>query len=172
MAPGQREYEYQKMESAVVKRAKLLAALFEASSVGFGILINNIFNEVNDACCQMLGYSRKEMIDKEFIVFYPTNEDYQKIEQIYPIISRLGFSTTETRLTRKDGEIINVSMSFSAFNKNDLSQGIAMSLIDITERKQVEDRLEKAAEEWRTTFDSITDLISIHDKDNRLLEGE
>jgi PAS domain S-box-containing protein len=71
--------------------------------------------------------------------------------------------------TRKDGEIINVSMSFSTFNKNDLSQGIAMSLIDITERKRVEDRLEQAAEEWRATFDSITDLISIHDKDNRII---
>jgi PAS domain S-box-containing protein len=71
--------------------------------------------------------------------------------------------------TRKDGEIINVSMSFSTFNKNDLSQGIAMSLIDITERKRVEDRLEQATEEWRATFDSITDLISIHDKDNRII---
>jgi len=55
-------------------------------------------------------------------------------------------------------------MSFRAFNKNDLSQGIAMSLIDIIERKPVEYRLEQAAEEWRATFDSITDLISIHDK--------
>ena len=109
------------------------------------------------------------MIDKEFCVFYPTNEDYQKIEQIYPIISRLGFSTAETRLSRKNGEIINVGMSFSAFNKNDLSQVIAMSLIDITERKRVEDRLEQATEEWRATFDSITDLISIHDKDNRII---
>ena len=169
MAPRQRKDEYQKMESAAVKRAKLLAATFEASSVGFVILINNIFNEVNDACCQMLGYSRNEIIDKEFFVFYPTNEDYQKIEQIYPIISRLGFSTAETRLSRKNGEIINVGMSFSAFNKNDLSQVIAMSLIDITERKRVEDRLEQATEEWRATFDSITDLISIHDKDNRII---
>jgi PAS domain S-box-containing protein len=40
---------------------------------------------------------------------------------------------------------------------------------DITERKQVEEKLEQAAQEWRTTFDSITDLISIHDKDNRIL---
>jgi PAS domain S-box-containing protein len=41
--------------------------------------------------------------------------------------------------------------------------------MDITERKLAEDKLEQAAQEWRTTFDSITDLISIHDKDNRLL---
>jgi PAS domain S-box-containing protein len=40
---------------------------------------------------------------------------------------------------------------------------------DITEHKQAERKLEQAAQEWRTTFDSITDLISIQDKDNRII---
>jgi PAS domain S-box-containing protein len=39
------------------------------------------------------------------------------------------------------------------------------SLRDITERKFTEKRIKKAAEEWRTTFDSINDWISIHDRD-------
>ena len=43
------------------------------------------------------------------------------------------------------------------------------NFIDITERKQAEERLEQAAQEWRITFDSITDIISIHDKDNRIV---
>jgi PAS domain S-box-containing protein len=33
----------------------------------------------------------------------------------------------------------------------------------------MEKKLEQAAREWRLTFDSITDLISIHDKENRFL---
>jgi PAS domain S-box-containing protein len=40
---------------------------------------------------------------------------------------------------------------------------------DITENKQSEDKLKQAAREWRTTFDSISDLISIHDKNNRIV---
>jgi PAS domain S-box-containing protein len=43
------------------------------------------------------------------------------------------------------------------------------SFIDITERKQAEEEIKRAAEEWTTTFDSITDFISIHDKDFRLV---
>jgi len=35
---------------------------------------------------------------------------------------------------------------------------------DITERKQAEEALKLAAEEWKETFDSITDAISIHDR--------
>jgi PAS domain S-box-containing protein len=40
---------------------------------------------------------------------------------------------------------------------------------EIDERKQVEERLRHAAQEWRTTFDSITDLVSIHDKDFKIV---
>jgi len=40
---------------------------------------------------------------------------------------------------------------------------------EITERQQAEGKIKQAAEEWRATFDSITDLVSIHDKDFRLV---
>ena len=39
----------------------------------------------------------------------------------------------------------------------------------ISERKQAEEKIKHAAEEWRITFDSITDLVSIHDKNFRLV---
>jgi len=38
-----------------------------------------------------------------------------------------------------------------------------VSIRDITEHKQTEEKIKHAAKEWRTTFDSITDMISIHD---------
>jgi len=41
--------------------------------------------------------------------------------------------------------------------------------VEIVERKRVEEMIRHAAEEWRTTFDSIADLISIQDKDFRLV---
>jgi PAS domain S-box-containing protein len=41
-------------------------------------------------------------------------------------------------------------------------------LQDITERKYAKEQISHAAKEWRTTFDSITDMISIHDKDFKI----
>ena len=38
-----------------------------------------------------------------------------------------------------------------------------VSIRDITEHKRTEEKIKHAAKEWRTTFDSITDMISIHD---------
>jgi len=40
---------------------------------------------------------------------------------------------------------------------------------EITERQRAEERLKQSAEEWRATFDSITDLVSIHDKNFKLV---
>ena len=40
---------------------------------------------------------------------------------------------------------------------------------EIAERKRVEEKIKHAAEEWRATFDSITDLISINSRENKIL---
>ncbi|HSR13566.1 MAG TPA: sigma 54-interacting transcriptional regulator [Thermodesulfobacteriota bacterium] len=39
----------------------------------------------------------------------------------------------------------------------------------IQESKEAETKVRQAAEEWRTTFDSIRDMVSIHDRDYRIL---
>ena len=41
-------------------------------------------------------------------------------------------------------------------------------LHDITQRKYTKEQIEHAAKEWRTTFDSITDMVSIHDKNFKI----
>lgn len=40
---------------------------------------------------------------------------------------------------------------------------------DVTEETTLKRKLENAAQEWQTTFDSIADFISIHDRNNRLV---
>ena len=46
---------------------------------------------------------------------------------------------------------------------------LARSMRYAIARKQAEENLREAAEEWRTTFDSITDLVSIHDRDFKII---
>jgi len=48
-------------------------------------------------------------------------------------------------------------------------QGACLALLrDVTERKQAEERKIQAAQQWRTAFDSITEMISIHDKNFKI----
>lgn len=47
--------------------------------------------------------------------------------------------------------------------------GIVVTLIDITERKRMEEALLRAKEEWERTFDSVPDLIAIMDDRHRIV---
>lgn len=38
------------------------------------------------------------------------------------------------------------------------------------EKKELEEKVSRAAEEWETTFNSITDLVSIHDKESNIVK--
>jgi len=49
--------------------------------------------------------------------------------------------------------------------------GISVFVRDITERKKAEEAIKLAAEEWRETFDSISDGISIHNRDHKILRA-
>ena len=70
---------------------------------------------------------------------------------------------------RGDGTTFPVLIKMAPIIHENKIVGVRGIVIDITERKQAEEKLKQAAQEWRTTFDSITDLISIHDKDNRII---
>ena len=77
--------------------------------------------------------------------------------------------TLELELNRKDGSIVPVEVKFSFIREPDGRPVKILAIArDVTERKRAEERIKRAAEEWRTTFDSITDLVSICNKDFRL----
>ena len=132
--------EAEEMQDRLNRNIMELQAIFKTTSVGFSVLVNRVLKEANEAFCQLLGYSREEIIGEKTRVFYPSEEEYLAVGQLYQKISEFSSVTTETRLVRKDGVIINVIMSVSALDKNDLSQGVVLSLFDITERKQLEER--------------------------------
>ena len=74
----------------------------------------------------------------------------------------------EIDMKRKDGTIRHLDVSMKSIYWDGRQQYQTL-YSDITEQKQAQETIEKAAEEWRTTFDSISDLIMIHDKDNRIV---
>jgi len=73
--------------------------------------------------------------------------------------------------------IISTRLVSSLVEARNLQQSIADDLkktnerleLEIAGRSRAEERLRQAAEEWRTTFDSITDLVSIQDRYFRIV---
>jgi PAS domain-containing protein len=73
-------------------------------------------------------------------------------------------------MKHRNGKTVPVELSCTIYKEDDgQACGILVIARDISERKLVEDKLINAAEEWCTTFDSITSLVSIHDKNHRIV---
>jgi len=160
--------ETEDLGDIVSRNALELQAVFKTTSVGFGIMVNRVFKEVNEAYCRLIGYSREELIGQKTRMVYPTDEEYLAVGQLYSKVEELGAVTTETRLVRKDGVIVNAIMNIAAFDKNDLNKGTIFSITDITERKQEENILQR----YKVLAEYSRDIILFMEADSgRILEA-
>lgn len=100
---------------------------------------------------------------------YIVQEDLSRLMSIVEYIKEPDQKNfeIELRLKRKDGAIRDMHCSLSRFN--DKKNSILIVASDITERKGITERIERAAHEWRATFDAITDMVWICDKNCNLI---
>ncbi|OGO40177.1 MAG: hypothetical protein A2147_05130 [Chloroflexi bacterium RBG_16_57_8] len=162
-----------------MKRAEL--ALREAeqkydnlvTNIGLGVFRSTLgssgrFLEVNRAMEAITGYSREELLRINVADTYVNPEERQPLLRAF--IDGLGGNAMERVFKKKDGALA-FTRTWLTSKKDESGQVLYLEGVmeDVTERKKAEERIQRAAEEWRTTFDSITDLISIHDKENRLV---
>jgi PAS domain S-box-containing protein len=130
----------------VLKEAKeKLESIFRAAPIGIGVVSTRIFTEVNDRFCEILGYTEKELIGKESRLVYVTDEEFERVGEIkYGQIETSGTGSVETKFRRKDGQIIDVILSSTPLDLDDLSKGVSFTALDITKRKIAELDLIKA----------------------------
>jgi len=124
----------------------------------------------NQAILDIYGYSSVEELKATSTKKHYTPESYAKHQERLKM-RNMGKPTPpsyETSIVRKNGEIRHLMTSRKAVMWGGEVQ-YQVIYQDITERKRAEENVKRAAEEWTTTFDSITDLVSICDNDFRLV---
>ncbi len=137
-----------------------LRSIFRVAPTGIGFVKNRIIQEVNPRVCEMTGYSEEELIGQSSRLLYPTDEEYNYVgSEKYNQIARHGTGIVETRWKRKDGSIIYVLFSSTPIDIADLSQGVAFTALDFTERKQMQDALMKSEKNYRILVENQTDLV-------------
>jgi two-component system NtrC family sensor kinase len=65
-------------------------------------------------------------------------------------------------ITTPDGRVWSIS-GYPMFDDSGEIEGIVEMKVEITERKRWEAKLTRASDEWRSTFDSIADVVAIND---------
>ncbi len=135
--------ERKRAEEALRDSEAHLRSVFRSAPTGIGLVTNRILKDANSRLCEMLGYAKEQLIDKSSRMLYPTDEEFEHVgKEKYRQISEFGTGTVETRWVCADGRIIDVLLSSTPLDIDNLSKGVTFTALDITERKRAaEERL-------------------------------
>lgn len=132
-------------EDALRKSEELVGSIFRSAPVGIGLVIDRVIKMVNSRLCEITGYSEAELIDQSARIMYPTDEEYEFVgREKYSQIGDRGTGTVETRWQCKDGRLIDVLLSSTPLDLNDLSKGVTFTALDITESRQTMESLRES----------------------------
>ncbi|MEI7676806.1 MAG: PAS domain S-box protein [Bacteroidales bacterium] len=143
-----------------------------ADQANYGVILSSlegIFLYVNDAFAKMVGWEVDDLIGKHSSVVH--NEDQaERVEEIISLMkSNKGFTSEELYHTRKDGSSFPTQMSSKViFDENNVSQYLSATVIDISDRKLAEDKINKL-NRLKTVISHINQaIITEKDKDSLL----
>ncbi|MDX2440776.1 MAG: PAS domain S-box protein, partial [Desulfobacterales bacterium] len=154
--------ERKQAEDALKLSEQELKSIFRAAPTGIGLIRDRVICQMNDRFSEMVGYSRDELIGQSARMFYPSDEEFEYVgEEKYIQISKKGTGTVETKLQTKDGKIIDVLLSSTPIDLNDLSKGVTFTALDITYLKTKELALLESEEKYRSMMTSMKDAAYI-----------
>ena len=131
-----------------------LAKIFEVAPTGIGQVINRVFTDVNPVFCQMLGYTKEELIGKSARMIYPSQEDYDYVgKDKYEQIKKTGTGRVETRFLNEDGTILHIDLASTPIDDGDISKGTIFTALDISESKKYLKQIEKSEKRYRDLFE-------------------
>ena len=169
-APSPYITQRKRIEGALQEREERYRDLLEnANDLIQSVNSDGRFLYVNHIWRETLGYTEEEISRLSlFDIIHPESQAHCR-EVFQRVISGENVGRVEAAFVAKDGRKIIVEGSANCKfvdGKPVATRGIFR---DITQRKKAEEEIKQAAEEWRTTFDSITDLVFINDTDFRLV---
>jgi PAS domain S-box-containing protein len=133
-----------KAEETLIESEAKFRSLFEASNAGKAVTFLNGQIIVNQAICDMLGYTKEEMLNKKWTDVSP-QDDIGHMEMVLGMLisGEKNADRMNKRYIRKDGSVIwtDVSIAVKRDNKGNPLYFVT-TVIDITERIKAEAELE------------------------------
>src|SRR5215470_4205615 len=133
------------------------AAILESATLGIAFIKDRVIMRANSRLDELFGFDRGEQIGRPTRMWYPDEESYAAVGEVYEQLRRGETHHRELLLKRKSGELFWCRLSGRAVEVGDLSRGTVWMLEDITERR----RAEEAIEEARQKAEEATEMKSM-----------
>jgi PAS domain S-box-containing protein len=155
--------ERKRAETAAMRLAAVVQSSHDAVAAK---TLNGIITDWNQSAERIFGYKPKEIIGKSVLTLIPNDRKDEEQEILGRIRQGESLEHYETVRRRKDGQLIDVSLTISPIkNPKDEIVGVSKIARDITKQKQAERRL---AEQARL-LDLSNDAIIVRDHQDRIV---
>ncbi|MCG2575450.1 PAS domain S-box protein [Dechloromonas sp. XY25] len=122
----------------------------------------------NRAMGDLFGIEPRQTFGSSLEPYYATRDEYLAMgKAALSAIQRRQPYIVEARMRRADGTLFWAQVSGRAINPDDLSQGTVWVVTDISQRRELEEKLLRTTAEWETILQST--LIGITYTSNRVL---
>ena len=154
-------------EAIIRQKEAKMRGIFLAAPIGIGLVVHGLLTEVNQKLCDMTGFSADELLGKSSRLLYPSDEIFEYVNrENYNKIATHGVGTIETRFRHKNGSAFHVLLSSALIIPGNRAAGLAFTALDISDQKQAEEILHRAA----VVFNNSQEGILICDSQNHILD--
>jgi diguanylate cyclase (GGDEF)-like protein/PAS domain S-box-containing protein len=170
-AVGIDETDRQASDEALRRSEERFRATFEQSAIGMAQAdTSGRWMQVNDRLCQILGYSREELLTLGWAdITYPETmgADLEALHRFQE--GQVDSYRTEKRYIRKDGTPVWVDLSVTSVrDENGDTQYMVDMIEDIEDRKQMEQALRDSEARYHALVDAVRDVVFVIDRDDRI----
>ncbi len=138
-------HERKQAEQALQESEQKMRAIFRASPVGIGLVIDRTLNWANETMYRLAGYDQGELWGQSARSLYPDEEEYERVgRELYAGIAISGSGQVETQWVRKDGTVFDCLIRACSLDAGDSSKGQIVTVNDISEAKRLQAQLQRA----------------------------
>jgi PAS domain S-box-containing protein len=160
-----------KAEEESRKQKQLFEQVLSASSVGLALAVDRKIIWANNAMQELFGYKKEEYVGKDTSMIYANKDDYNLIQNlINESIKAKKPIRLDLRFKRKDGSLFWGHYKINPVDPSNPLAGTIVSIIDISDRKKAEERLEDSQHILADIFNSVSEGIIYTDLAGNVIE--
>jgi len=156
------------LDAQIAKRMQVEQALAESEekfndfmeNAPIGICVADMSGHIqfiNRKIEEVTGWTREELVSRDGLTagFFDEETKQFLLERLAARLQGDAARTTEVPVNCKDGSRLWINLKVTILYKDGLPRGLQLAFIDVTERKQAEEKLHKSEEKYRNILATI-----------------
>jgi PAS domain S-box-containing protein len=155
-------------KDAGMAMARLAAIVENSDDAIWGHTPEGVITSWNASAARLFGYTAEEMIGQNTALLVPADLQNELLQNMQHVRQGGRVEQLETVRRRKDGSLVEVSLSVSPILQEGKTAGSAVIARDVTKRKEIERALRSSEARFRSLIDTSIIGIYIAGKNGRI----